>query len=151
MVTGITTALAWGLPYKPTYPETELQDQYEQGRLPLLNRRHYGTNIANAVNNYANNIDRMDPITTKISPTAAAAAMESHLLEIHSTRQRLLNSFRQLYDSYANRRRHGNFVNVLDSRPNEHYNSDAYEAFGKYLMETYFQPWQELTTTTKMP
>lgn len=37
-VTGVTVALAWGLPDKPVYPE-DLMQQYEDGDLPLLLHR----------------------------------------------------------------------------------------------------------------
>lgn len=165
VVTGVTTALAWGLPYKPTYPEVELQDQYEQGRLPILNRRHYDTNTTNNNNNYVDNSDRMESITPKFSAMVdggGGAAMESNVMEMNRTRQQqhLLNSFRRLYEMYSNRRRHDNFENVLDGRPNVYYNLNAYEAFGKYLIETYFRPWQEMdamataattATTVKQP
>lgn len=35
----ITCALAWGLPNKPTYPELELMETYENGTLPFLLRK----------------------------------------------------------------------------------------------------------------
>lgn len=39
VTTGITCALAWGLPTKPIYPDEELMQQYEKGRLPLIQYR----------------------------------------------------------------------------------------------------------------
>lgn len=40
LIVGITAALAWELPSEPIYLETELQDAYENGTLPLLDRRN---------------------------------------------------------------------------------------------------------------
>lgn len=36
LVIGITAAMAWELPFDPFYPEEELPEAYEEGRLPLL-------------------------------------------------------------------------------------------------------------------
>lgn len=36
LVIGLTAAMAWELPFDPFYPEEELQEAYEEGRLPLL-------------------------------------------------------------------------------------------------------------------
>lgn len=150
VVTGVTTALAWGLPYKPTYAEAELQDQYEQGHLPILNRRHYDTNTTNNNdNNYVDNSASTESITPNMSAMVdGGGGHGGAAMEMNTTRQQqqhhLLNSFRQLYEMYSNRRRHDNFENVIDGRPNVYYNLNAYEAFGRYLIETYFRPWQEV-------
>lgn len=36
LVVGLTSAMAWELPYDPFYPNEELPEAYEEGRLPLL-------------------------------------------------------------------------------------------------------------------
>lgn len=38
LILGITTALAWELPDEPFYPDSELMEDYQEGRLPLLER-----------------------------------------------------------------------------------------------------------------
>lgn len=38
ITTCVNYALAWALPDKPTYPQEELMEHYEMGRLPLLLR-----------------------------------------------------------------------------------------------------------------
>lgn len=43
----MTVALAWGLPDKPTYPEWELMERYENGSLPLLLREDKNVTDAN--------------------------------------------------------------------------------------------------------
>lgn len=40
VTTGVTAALAWGLPDKPVYPDEELMQKYEDGHLPLLENRN---------------------------------------------------------------------------------------------------------------
>lgn len=50
VTTGVTCALAWGLPDKPTYPEWELMEKYENGSLPLLEYRQ-DKNVTNQVDN----------------------------------------------------------------------------------------------------
>ncbi|XP_055305020.1 uncharacterized protein LOC129569832 [Sitodiplosis mosellana] len=47
VTTGITVALAWGLPDKPVYPEQELMERYENGSLPLLLREDKNFTDAN--------------------------------------------------------------------------------------------------------
>lgn len=39
ITTGVTVALAWGLPDKPTYPDMELMQRYENGSQPLIQYR----------------------------------------------------------------------------------------------------------------
>lgn len=47
-ITSVSLALAWGLPDKPTYPEDDLMQAYEDGDLPLLDRRK-DVNVTNNV------------------------------------------------------------------------------------------------------
>lgn len=59
-ITSVSAALAWGLPDQPTYPENDLMQLYEEGDLPLAQKRK----DTNATNNIASN--------TPIPPTPSA-------------------------------------------------------------------------------
>lgn len=57
---GITAAMAWELPSEPVYLDEELQESYQMGKLPLLNRNDQNISDlkhtdSNSVNNNINN------------------------------------------------------------------------------------------------
>lgn len=63
-IVGISVALAWALPDKPTYPEDNYMDLYEEGQLPLLKKRK-DSNITNASNETDVATQQADPIDIK--------------------------------------------------------------------------------------
>lgn len=66
-ITSVSLALAWGLPDKPTYPEDDLMQAYEEGNLPLLDRRK----DVNVTNNLAT-----EESMTMIAPTNSKSRID---------------------------------------------------------------------------
>lgn len=87
IVTGVTCALAWGLPSKPTYPDFELMEKYENGTLPLLLRRK---------DENATDTDTKQTVHPQNSNTRRPANIELD----HRT---ILNLFRKFYDASRHR------------------------------------------------
>lgn len=91
VVTGVTVALAWGLPFKPYYPDEELPAQYEQGHLPLLGR--VDENITDSQYIDGKKAVRKKSKTTAVPTTTAVPA------DVQRTRQNLLKFFQNVYQS----------------------------------------------------
>lgn len=138
-VTGVTAALAWGLPDKPTYPDQELMEKYDNGSLPLLQYRkdgnitesnHKGEIVVNSTPKYLNN--------------------NNHTYYYRKTN---FSNYIKNYNSFSqNRRKPASntsfpFNNGLNIRPpisSNYYNaSKHYDAFTNYMMKNYFKPWIE--------
>lgn len=68
IVTGVTCALAWGLPDKPIYPENDLMDHYEDGELPGLQYRIDANVTENASSRNSTNANRL-PATANSTTT----------------------------------------------------------------------------------
>lgn len=90
VVTGVTCALAWGLPFKPTYPEEELQEKYKMGQLPLLNRNDKNITDTNYTDDHRKR--------TNTSSSAITATPN----RINLTQQHLLKLFQSFYENYPN-------------------------------------------------
>lgn len=175
ITTGITVALAYGLPDKPTYPETELMERYENGSLPLIQYRtdknvtgssgdgeikansklntssssytkydYNGNDAVNRIANYYKYFQRRKPDSYYFGKSPFNPA----------------NYNRKVYCNNRNCAYHGNmsyYSNDKDNRQSSAYNSynvrppysatvgagSQYDAFTKYMSETYFKPWIE--------
>ena len=135
--TGVTVALAWGLPDTPQYPD-ELMQQYEEGGLPLLTRDD--KNITNVKYVETKNTVRPPP---KQKTNARPVTIDNRYM---------LNVVRNFYD-LAHRRPTSNRISHT---PNRYYSNnnywhrtspdlkqryDSYGTFPSYLSPSYYKPW----------
>lgn len=143
-VTGVTAALAWGLPDKPTYPDQELMEKYDNGSLPFLQYRkdgnvtesnHNGEILVNSTPKYLYNHHSYYNTKTNFS---------NYIKNYNS-----FSKNRRKPDSYYFENEHSSnpFNNVVNIRPpfsSNYYNtSKHYDAFTNYMMKNYFEPWIE--------
>lgn len=136
--TGVTAALAWELPSKPTYPEYELMQQYESGKLPLIEYRK-------------------DKNVTNSNSTGAINVSESNHTSNHQS-SNFLDEFYKNSDlnralwNYLQRRQPDSYY-FGDSTNNYVYNYTVhapyapnydtynhYTAFTEYLIDKYLKP-----------
>lgn len=84
-ITGVSLALAWGLPDKPTYPENDLMHLYEEGNLPLLENRK-DVNVTN--NNFATNesmtMNTPEKLKNRIDPQSIMKLLNLFLSDANS-------------------------------------------------------------------
>lgn len=171
--------MAWGLPDKPTYPEWELQERYENGTLPLLlredknitdaNRKgeikatatpskltnnkipsysnyyyNNGSDIMNRIANYYKYFQRRKPNSYYFG--------KSPLNPTNYGKKSYCNNGKCAYNE-----RISYYTNDKDNHKSNVYNSynvrppysatydegNRYDAFTKYMNNTYFKPWLE--------
>lgn len=178
VTTGITVALAYGLPDKATYPETELMEQYEGGRLPLLIRKDENVTESNG------NGEIQVPTTPTNHPSSMyssyyrnGSTFANQIANYYKYLQRRkpdsyyfgnspLNSANYGKNEYFNANRNKYNQNNLKSSSYTSYNvrppysatfdkTKQNDAFTKYMSETYFKPWIETsfsqTKSTTVP
>lgn len=169
VVTGVTCALAWGLPDQPIYPEDDLMHRYEDGGLP-------GIQYRNDVN-VTENVPVTKPTRAPSSKTATKidnrTLMNLIRLFYSSARQTSHPNVSSLMPNYPNAFG-GNYYHWNASLPNkasnritfsngpsktnyydthpptalsqshaaiDYVNRNANNPFKKYMADTYFEPW----------
>lgn len=168
VVTGVTCALAWGLPDQPIYPEDDLMHRYEQGGLP-------GIQYRNDVN-VTENVAPTEPSNATIaSSTKTATKIDNrtlmNLIRLFYTGSRRtgIPNISARYGNYANNFDRNVFWNsslannriTFSSLPSkrDHYytrpplnftqphkanhylHRNTNNAFNTYMADTYFEPW----------
>lgn len=169
VVTGVTCALAWGLPDQPIYPEDDLMHRYEDGDLP-------GIQYRNDVN-VTENVPTTKPTRAPSSKTATkidnrtlmnlirlfySGARRSPHFNISSSMSNYPNAFGGSYYhwnvSFPNKANNRITFSNGPSKTNYHYtypstalsqshaaidyvNRNTNSPFKKYMADTYFKPW----------
>lgn len=177
VTTGITCALAWGLPDKPTYPETELMERYENGSLPLIqyrtdknvtdsnrngeiptntkpninsstyvNNGYSGNEVANRIANYYKYFQHRKPDAYYFG-NSPSNPMTNYNRKVYCNNRNCAYHANISYHLNDNdNRRKSNVYNSYNVRPPYSATFDAgnrYDAFAKYMSNTYFKPWIE--------
>lgn len=96
VVTGVTVALAWGLPFKPFYPDADLSEQYADGYLPLFPRNDENitdSQYVDGVNTKKKKKKKKPNKTTAMSTTTPAPYQSTH--------QNLLELLQHVYQSQS--------------------------------------------------
>lgn len=146
--TGVIVALSWGLPDKPTYPEYELMESYENGSLPLLENRN-DRNITEF--NRKGEINIRTNITNN-NKYPAKSEFWSNAWNYYNLlqRRRKIDSyyFKQVDGLKSDQSHDSNKLNGIDYdsvnvQPPYSPKFNEYDAFTNYMIETYFKPWFE--------
>lgn len=143
-VTGVTAALSWGLPDKPTYPDQELMEKYENGALPLLQYRK-DENVTESNHNREILVNSTPKYLDNNHSYYYKKSNFSNYIKNYDN----LSQIRRKPDSYyfAKDRSSTPFNNGHNIRPpisSNYYNtSKHYDAFTNYMMKNYFKPWIE--------
>ncbi|XP_031636178.1 uncharacterized protein LOC116349064 [Contarinia nasturtii] len=194
VTTGITVALAYGLPDKPTYPEQELMEQYENGKLPLLLRKedknvtdlnrkgeikastassnivnkpndssysnhHYnGNDVMNRIANYYKYLQRRKPDSYYFGNSPLNPANFNKNTYCNTRNCSYNTNSNYYYSNVKDYNRNSDYNSMYNVRPpysSTYGGADQYNAFAKYLNNTYFQPWlksaTQMKTTTIQP
>lgn len=154
VTTGVTVALAYGLPDKPTYPDEELREVYENGTLPLLLRRN-DQNVTkhqdNAMNltmtNHYNGSDFANWMTNYYKYYIQNRKQNSYYFGNSPLNPSNHKTYNQQYYS---ENRYYNKHNIIRPPYSASYDeSNQFDAFAKYMYDTYFKSHASSTTTPK--
>lgn len=163
VTTGITVALAWGLPDKPTYPELELMEKYENGALPLLEHRkdknvtasdHKGEiptyNRTSNLENYYKQSDFSNYIRNYYEYLKNRRKTDSYYFGHKPSSNKYCSDKNCAYNhkisyqtSISDRNKSNGFLNVQPPYSPSYNSSKHYDPFTNYMVEKYFKPWIE--------
>lgn len=170
VTTGVTCALAWGLPDRPVYPEDELMYRYEEGALPGLQYRNDVNvtedefpirNMNTTLPSSSKTATRIDNDTlmnlirlfysNAVQPNASVGMpnyVDQHYYRVsflpESSQMPVLSTTRKnIYYTSPSVTRTLSAIDLVDRNSNN--------PFKKYMADTYFKPWigavwQEQTT-----
>lgn len=163
VVTGVTCALSWGLPDQPIYPEDNLMQHYEDGELPGLQYRNDVNVTENTSPTNPSKPSRTPSTATKIDNRTLINLIRLFYPSARRTVAPNVSTFNRnnywnemLANNKANSRityagatnNKKNYFNThlptiysQSQANNYHYlDSNANNAFQKYLAETYLKP-----------
>lgn len=106
IILGMTAAMAWELPFEPVDLE-ELQEQYEEGHLPLLER---SDNLTSLLSNTATSSKKKSSSKKKKQPTKASVDQTSN----PNSSNDLNSNFNQQYDG-SNSNLYNGYQNYMQS------------------------------------
>lgn len=171
VVTGVTCALAWGLPDQPIYPEDDLMHRYEQGDLPGLQYRN-DVNVTEDVPAAKPSSTTQKPPSRKITKidnrtlmklirTFYTNARRTVVPAVSAASDNFANEFNRNYywnSSHLNKANSRVTFSSASNKKNFYYthppviysqthpvtgylDRNANTAFKKYMADTYFKPW----------
>lgn len=175
-ITGISVALAWGLPHKPTYPEDSLMHLYEKDHSPLLEKRKDANATGNGTSEEWSPTSAPSKAASGIDSRTIVQLMRLFLPDINLPKSDVdpmeldAKMFEALLDYLIsfdhNIRRQGStglwntstaIVNqanrIIPNNGNQFTNKTQSHigntAFKRYLAGTYFRPWIESVSTKR--
>ena len=120
---GITGALAWELPSKPFYPDEALQQAYEGGGLPLIDRNDNDTYL-----NKDDNVNKSETYTYNkdASTTGTPINIGNYQSNYYANKNSHDSYYKKNYDNYYRNNESNNNKNTREqyysNRPNYYYN-----------------------------
>lgn len=172
----MTVALAWGLPDKPIYPEQDLRESYENGKLPLLlrddknvtdanrkgeikataavpsysNQYYNGSDIMNRIANYYKYFQqRRKPDSYYFGNSPLNPSNYNKKSYCSNGRNCAHNNVHSYYASDKDKTNAFNSYNVRPPYAATYDEGNRYDAFTKYMNDTYFKPWLESAAQMK--
>lgn len=139
---GVIVSLAWALPDKPTYPNVELMEQYENASLKYRNDLNVTESLNPKGESNRNSTGKRNQTLDNFENYAW------HYYKYLQNRQKTDSFyFGNLKQTKVNRddnHCNGNVNNKCHFIPSSTYNgSNDFDAFSNYMIETYFKPWFE--------
>lgn len=158
VTTGVTCALAWGLPTTPSYPDVDFAEKEDEVAVDENDRHDKNrtdTTVTNTIPSQAYNTSSIENMLWKYFNYLQHRRPDSYYLENASHCADGRCSYNK--DTHTYNYTYGGSATGSNSMSNQYpipYSSDydryhKYEAFTKYMVQNYFKPWMQYNANEK--